>query len=83
MKQTESGTILGHPKGLFILFFAELWERFSFYGMRAILVLYLTAETNAKFNPGLGWTSKEALSLYGWYMMMVYFMGIFGGGHRR
>ena len=79
MKQTESGTILGHPKGLFILFFAELWERFSFYGMRAILVLYLTAETNAKFNPGLGWTSKEALSLYGWYMMMVYFMGIFGG----
>jgi POT family proton-dependent oligopeptide transporter len=79
MKQTESGTILGHPKGLFILFFAELWERFSFYGMRAILVLYLTAETNTKFNPGLGWTSKEALSLYGWYMMMVYFMGIFGG----
>ena len=72
-------TILGHPTGLFILFFTELWERFSFYGMRAILVLYLTAETNAKFNPGLGWTSKEALSLYGWYMMMVYFMGIFGG----
>jgi POT family proton-dependent oligopeptide transporter len=75
----QKGTTLGHPTGLFILFFTELWERFSFYGMRAILVLYLTAETNAQFNPGLGWTSKEALALYGWYTMMVYFMGIFGG----
>jgi POT family proton-dependent oligopeptide transporter len=72
-------TIFGHPKGLFILFFTELWERFSFYGMRAILVLYLTAETTDQINPGLGWTSKEALALYGWYGMMVYFMGIFGG----
>jgi POT family proton-dependent oligopeptide transporter len=75
----NQSTILGHPKGLFILFFTELWERFSFYGMRAILVLYLTAETTDKFNPGLGWTSKEALALYGWYGMFVYFMGIFGG----
>lgn len=72
-------TILGHPKGLFILFFTELWERFSYYGMRAILVLYLTAETTDLINPGLGWTSSEALSLYGTYGMMVYFMGIFGG----
>jgi POT family proton-dependent oligopeptide transporter len=71
--------ILGHPSGLFVLFFTELWERFSFYGMRAILVLYLTALTTDEFNPGLGWTSKEALALYGWYTMMVYFMGIFGG----
>ena len=72
-------TLWGHPKGLFILFFTELWERFSFYGMRAILVLYLTAQTTDVTNPGLGWTSKEALALYGWYGMMVYFMGIFGG----
>ena len=36
------GTILGHPKGLFLLFFTELWERFSYYGMRAILILYMT-----------------------------------------
>ena len=72
-------TILGHPKGLFILFFTELWERFSYYGMRAILVLYLTAETTDKINPGLGWTSKEALALYGWYGMFVYFTGIGGG----
>lgn len=75
----QEGTIFGHPKGLFILFFTELWERFSYYGMRAILVLYLTAETTDKLNPGLGWTSKEALALYGWYGMFVYFMGIFGG----
>lgn len=75
----EQNTILGHPKGLFILFFTELWERFSYYGMRAILVLYLTAETTDIINPGLGWTSKEALALYGWYGMFVYFTGIFGG----
>ena len=36
------GTILGHPKGLFVLFFAEMWERFSYYGMRALLIFYLT-----------------------------------------
>ena len=74
----QQAIIWGHPKGLFVLFFTELWERFSFYGMRAILVLYLTQQTTGD-NPGMGWTSKEALALYGWYGMMVYFMGIFGG----
>ncbi|MBT3648503.1 MAG: peptide MFS transporter [Flavobacteriales bacterium] len=74
----QEQTMWGHPKGLYILFFTELWERFSFYGMRAILVLYLTAQTTGD-NPGLDWTSKEALALYGWYGMFVYFMGIFGG----
>lgn len=74
----SSKTILGHPTGLFILFFTELWERFSFYGMRAILVLYLTADTLGD-NPGLGWTNAEALELYGWYGMMVYVMSIPGG----
>jgi len=67
-----------HPKGLSILFFTELWERFSYYGMRAILVLYLTRETLGD-NPGLGWSSAEALSLYGWYTMLVYVMAIPGG----
>lgn len=67
-----------HPKGLSILFFTEMWERFSFYGMRAILVLYLTRETLGD-NPGLGWTSEEALVLYGWYTMLVYVMSIPGG----
>ena len=75
---TQQGTILGHPKGLFVLFFTELWERFSFYGMRAILVLYLTAEVGAN-NPGLGWDNASALELYGWYTMMVYLMSIPGG----
>ncbi len=69
---------MGHPVGLYILFFTELWERFSYYGMRAILVLYITSESmNA--NPGLGWTNGEALALYGWYTMLVYVASIPGG----
>lgn len=75
---TEQGTILGHPKGLYILFFTELWERFSYYGMRAILVLFLTS-TVAGDNPGFGWTNAEAINLYGWYTMMVYVMSMAGG----
>ena len=67
-----------HPKGLPILFFTEMWERFSFYGMRAILVLYLTKETIGD-NPGFGWTNAEALALYGWYTALVYIMSIPGG----
>ena len=64
--------------GLFTLFFAEMWERFSYYGMRAILVLYLITEVQES-NPGLGWTDAEALALYGWYTMMVYVMSVPGG----
>ncbi len=71
-------TFLGHPVGLFVLFFTEMWERFSYYGMRAILVLYLTSLT-AGDNPGLGWTEGNALALYGWYTMLVYVMSIPGG----
>ncbi|MBT6916490.1 MAG: peptide MFS transporter [Flavobacteriales bacterium] len=74
----QEQTLWGHPKGLYILFFTELWERFSFYGMRAILVLYLTAETLGD-NPGLGWDNASALELYGWYGMLVYMMSIPGG----
>ena len=55
-----------------------MWERFSYYGMRAILVLYLVTETT-QANPGLGWTNGEALALYGWYTMMVYVMSVPGG----
>lgn len=69
---------LGHPTGLFILFFTEMWERFSYYGMRAILVLYLVQSTTDA-NPGLGWTNGEALKLYGWYTMLVYVASIPGG----
>lgn len=67
-----------HPKGLIILFFTEMWERFSFYGMRAIFVLYMTNETMGQ-NPGMGWDNSTALALYGWYTMLVYVMGIPGG----
>jgi proton-dependent oligopeptide transporter, POT family len=63
---------------LYVLFFTEMWERFSYYGMRAILVLYLVAETT-EGNAGLGWTNGEALSLYGWYTMLVYVASIPGG----
>ncbi|MEZ7500014.1 peptide MFS transporter [Flavobacterium sp. Arc3] len=73
-------TLFGHPVGLYILFFTEMWERFSYYGMRALLVLYMTTETMGDSRgPGLGWTSQEALALYGWYTMLVYVMSIPGG----
>ncbi|RED50195.1 peptide MFS transporter [Seonamhaeicola aphaedonensis] len=75
LKQKE---LFGHPIGLYILFLTEMWERFSYYGMRAILVLYLVAET-ATNNPGLGWTNDNAIALYGWYTMFVYVMSIPGG----
>jgi POT family proton-dependent oligopeptide transporter len=55
-----------------------MWERFSYYGMRAILVLYLTTKTT-DVNAGLGWTNMEALALYGWYTMLVYVASIPGG----
>ncbi|MCH9661145.1 MAG: peptide MFS transporter [Bacteroidetes bacterium] len=70
--------LFGHPVGLYVLFFTEMWERFSYYGMRAILVLYLVAETTGD-NVGLGWTNGEALALYGWYTMLVYVASIPGG----
>jgi len=70
--------MFGHPIGLYVLFFTEMWERFSYYGMRAILVLYITAKTIGD-NPGMGWTNTEALKLYGWYTMLVYVMSIPGG----
>jgi proton-dependent oligopeptide transporter, POT family len=70
--------LFGHPVGLYILFFTEMWERFSYYGMRAILVLYLVSATT-EGNAGLGWTQAEALALYGWYTMLVYVASIPGG----
>ncbi|MCG9971850.1 peptide MFS transporter [Christiangramia crocea] len=75
VKQKE---LFGHPLGLYILFFTEMWERFSYYGMRAILVLYLVSATT-EGNAGLGWTQAEALALYGWYTMLVYVASIPGG----
>lgn len=70
--------LFGHPIGLYVLFFTELWERFSYYGMRAIFTLYLLAKVSGE-NPGLGWDEVAALSLYGWYTMLVYVASIPGG----
>jgi len=68
--------LMGHPSGLFILFFTEMWERFSYYGMRALLVLFLTS---ALIDGGWAWSREEALGLYGTYTMLVYFTPIIGG----
>ncbi|MRI01776.1 MFS transporter [Kriegella sp. EG-1] len=80
IKPTHKKELFGHPVGLYVLFFTEMWERFSYYGMRALLTLYMTAQT-LENNPqsGLGWTATEALALYGWYTMLVYLMSIPGG----
>ena len=68
----------GHPKGMVTLFFTEMWERMSYYGMRALLVLYMTGAMTG-FNPGLGWSQIDAQAIYGIYVGMVYFMVIPGG----
>ena len=78
VQQPYQKEIFGHPVGLFILFFTEMWERFSYYGMRAILTLYMVARTTDA-NPGLGWDNTRALALYGWYTMLVYVASIPGG----
>jgi proton-dependent oligopeptide transporter, POT family len=68
--------VLGHPAGLFVLFFTEMWERFSYYGMRAILVLFLTS---ALIDGGWAWPREHALALYGTYTALVYLTPIIGG----
>jgi POT family proton-dependent oligopeptide transporter len=79
--------VLGHPAGLFTLFFTEMWERFSYYGMRALFVLFLTSSF---MEGGWEWPRVNALALYGTYTSMVYLTPIIGGimadkylGHRR
>ncbi|GGG40772.1 peptide MFS transporter [Bizionia arctica] len=71
-------TVLGHPVGLFILFFTEMWERFSFYGMRILLILFLTAPMMSD-NPGWDWPREHALSLIGTYASLLYLTPIVGG----
>ena len=76
------GTRTRQPPGLWVLFITEMWERFSYYGMRALLVLYLvasTARTLDNDNPGFGWEEGDAYLLYGVYTFMVYVTSIFGG----
>src|SRR5688572_18048805 len=71
-------TFLGHPPGLFLLFLVEMWERFSYYGMRGLLVLYLVTSATGE-NPGRGWSKEAAANLYGWYTGMAYLLPVFGG----
>lgn len=71
-------TVLGHPVGLFILFFTEMWERFSFYGMRILLILFLTAPLISD-NPGWDWPREHALALIGTYASLLYLTPIVGG----
>ncbi|WP_187478257.1 peptide MFS transporter [Amniculibacterium sp. G2-70] len=66
----------GHPKGLYLLFFTEMWERFSYYGMRAILILYLTKKL---MEGGLGMDESKAMLLYGYFTGLVYFTPLIGG----
>ena len=73
-----SNTFFGHPIGLRTLFLTEMWERMSYYGMRALLVLYMTGAVTS-FNPGLGWSQVESQAIYGIYSGMVYFMVVPGG----
>ncbi|MDR1052820.1 MAG: oligopeptide:H+ symporter [Planctomycetaceae bacterium] len=68
-----------HPTGLWVLFTTEMWERFAFYAMRAILVLYLVSVSTSENAPGFGWSEADAYMLYGWYTGLVYFSPILGG----
>lgn len=70
--------VIGHPAGLFVLFFTEMWERFSFYGMRVLLVNFLTF-TVVGANPGWGWSAENAGALFGTYAMLLYITPIVGG----
>ncbi len=71
--------VLGHPAGLFVLFFTEMWERFSFYGMRVLLVIFLTAPLFGE-NPGwANWPREHALALFGTYASLLYLTPILGG----
>ena len=74
---------MNQPRGLWVLFITEMWERFSYYGMRALLVLYLIASTGGPEgmaeNPGFGWSEADAYLLYGIYTWAVYLTPIAGG----
>ncbi|UOB18721.1 peptide MFS transporter [Abyssalbus ytuae] len=68
--------VLGHPAGLFVLFFTEMWERFSFYGMRALLVMFFTASL---IDGGWEWPREHAMAIFGSYVGLVYLSTMLGG----
>src|SRR5512143_3839022 len=69
-------TSIRHPRGLYTLFFTEMWERMSYYGMRALLVLFMA---DAVEKGGLGFTDKSATAIYGLYTAIVYLAALPGG----
>ena len=69
-------TWMGHPRGLSTLFFTEMWERFSYYGMRGLLILFMTNET---IDGGMGMTALKAGAIYGLYTAAVYLVALPGG----
>jgi len=75
-KGVETSTVFQHPSSLFVLFFTEMWERFSYYGMRALLTLFLVSSLASG---GWEWTRAEAMELYGWYTGLVYLTPLLGG----
>lgn len=78
MEKNKEKTFFGQPKALFTLFQTELWERFSYYGMRAILIYYLYASVTSA-NAGLGLPKPQAMAIVSIYGALVYLSGIIGG----
>src|SRR5438067_2580127 len=68
---SKQRTFLGHPLGLYVLFFTEMWERFSYYGMRALLILYMINFYK--------WSQEHASTVYKWYTSLVYLTPLLGG----
>lgn len=75
----DNSMVLGHRSGLFVLFFTEMWERFSFYGMRVLLINFLTMAVVGVDNPGWGWSTENAGALFGTYAGLLYLTPILGG----
>lgn len=75
---TLGKSFFGHPRGLATLFFTEMWERFSYYGMRALLILFMTAAVTGD-NPGMGLTDGTSAAIYGLYTSLVYLLSLPGG----
>ena len=73
---SDQKTIWGHPRGLATLFFTEMWERFSYYGMRALLILFMATAVS---DGGLGFDDKTSGAIYGLYTMGVYLLALPGG----
>jgi len=68
--------VMGHPSQLFVIFFTEMWERFSYYGMRALLIMFLTASI---MDGGWGWPREHAFAIFGTYVSLVYLATVVGG----